>query len=159
VVVGKRHLVAILAVALVSGGCGGGDDKSSADGGGGPGAEAKVKQNLKAIKAKDDKAFCDTLEGGYQTTFTKQISTFTHDKSVKDCPAAFRKALALAGASGPKFESEPLSGQDIEKIDLKSSVVQKGDKYTATVKGPKGFASYDLVVEDGEWRITKAAAG
>jgi hypothetical protein len=158
-----RHLMtsgaAVLALALVGTGCGGGDDKKSADGGGGPAAEAKVKENLKAIKAKDGKAFCNTLEDAYQVTFQTQISTFTQDQNIKDCPAAMNKALGLAGASGPKFESEPLSGQDIDKIDLKSSVVQKDGKYTATVKGPKGLASYDLVVEDGEWLITKAEAG
>jgi hypothetical protein len=156
-----RHLVttAVLALALVGAGCGGDDNKSSGDAGGGPAAEAKVKENLKAIKAKDAQGFCDTLEDGYKVRFQTQIAKFTKDQSVKDCPGALNKAIKLAPTTGATFEAEPLAQLDIDGLDLKSSVVQKQDEWTATVKGPRGVASYDLVTVDGEWKIARAKSG
>jgi hypothetical protein len=56
------------------------------------------------------------------------------------------------------LEGSPLDRQEIDRLDLKSSVVQKGGGSTAIVEGPRGQARYELVVRDGEWRINRAKA-
>ena len=146
-------LVAI-SLTLVGVGCGGSEPKNPADAGGGPGAEAAVKEHLKAL---DESAedFCKTLTDGYSKRFVAELEK-NASTDVEGCPGALRAALALT--VNPTFEGAPLAQKDIGKLDLKSSVVQRSGEWTATVKGPAGQAEYKLVTANGEWKIDNAQA-
>ena len=153
-------LALALAAALPLAACGGDDDKKSgksqlANEGDRSGAEAAVRDYLRALVDKDGSAACAKLTPEYQKSVLEQNAAFVRKRGVDSCPAFIDSVTRVS--KSVTFEGKPLNAQSVGKLKLVASVRAGGEEQNATVTGPAGVQRYELHTTDGKWLIAEIA--
>jgi len=151
-----RRLTCLLLVAALAG-CGGGDDDSDqpqgGQGGDRAGAEAAVRDYLRALVAKDGAAACAHLTPDYQRSVVEQNEEFARKQGAGNCTellnAVTRQSRSVT------FEGQPLNAGTVDKLKLVATVREGGEAANATVTGAQGLQRYELITSDDKWLITE----
>jgi hypothetical protein len=147
----------ILIAAPVGAGCGSGDDEKDngrqlSKEGDAKGAQAAVRDYLRALVERDGQQACARLSPDYRRSVLESNREYARRVGAKDCPTLVN-AVTRQGPR-PRFEGKPLTAAGVGKLKLKASVRVGGKEQNATVTGPHGLERYELQTLDGEWFIT-----
>jgi hypothetical protein len=151
----RRVTSGVLLLAALAG-CGGDDDGDQAQGGQSgdrQGAEAAVRDYLRALVAKDGEGACAKLTPGYQRSVVEQNEEFARKQRADTC-AELIDAITTQSRS-VTFEGQPLNAKTVGTIKLVATVREGGEAANATVTGARGLQRYELVTSDGMWLITE----
>ena len=160
----RRLPLLILSLALVlAAGCGGDDEKKAPTTGGqktqrstagdSKGAEATVRDYLRALVEKDGGKACSQLTPEYQKSVVEQNKDFARKAGAEDCAALIDAVTKEAPRA--TFEGRPLNEKTVGKLPLKVTVRQSGEEQNATVTGEQGLQRYELYTTGGDWAIAE----
>ena len=153
---GTRHLLCLIGLAAALAGCGGDDEKATTEpgkSGDAEGAEAVVRDYLRALVAKDGAKACAQLTPAYQKSVVMQNEEFAKKEGARTCPALID--AVTAASRRVTFEGQPLNARTVEDVELVGAVRQGGQEQNATVTGAQGLQRYELVTSDGRWLIAE----
>lgn len=147
----KRALCLLLCATAALGGCGGDDTDPREDAAGD--AEKTVREYLTALLDKDGAAACSKFAPQYQRSVLEQNESFARESRARTC-AQLIDAITRSSPS-VRFEDQPLTKDNVGKLDLETRARQSGEEWNATVTGKRGVQRYELQTRDGKWLITK----
>ena len=147
----KRALCLLLCSTAALAGCGGDDTNPRGDAAGD--AEKAVRGYLTALLDKDGAAACSKFTPEYQRSVLEQNESFAREARARDC-AQLIEAITRSSPS-VRFEDQPLTKDNVGKVDLETRVRQSGEEWNATVTGRRGVQRYELETRDGRWLIAK----
>jgi hypothetical protein len=154
---GARHALCLIGLTAALAGCGGNDDEgggnAAGNGGDAKGAEAAVRDYLRALVAKDGAKACAQLTPDYQRSVVKQNEEFARKKGADTCPELIDAITAASGSV--TFEGQPLNARTVDGLKLNATVRQGGQEQNATVTGSQGLQRYELVTSEDRWLITE----
>jgi hypothetical protein len=147
----KRALCLLVCATAALGGCGGDDSDPREDAAGG--AEKTVREYLTALIDKDGAAACSKFTPEYQRSVLEQNDAFAREARARTCGQLI-DAITRSSRS-VTFEDQPLTKDNVGKVDLETRARQSGEEWNATVTGKRGVQRYELETRDGRWLITK----
>jgi hypothetical protein len=150
-----RRLMCVVLLAALAG-CGGDDDGDRPQGGQGgdrAGAEAAVRDYLRALVAKDGSAACSHLTPDYQRSVVQQNEEFARKQGAGNCAELIDAITRESGSV--TFEGQPLNADTVGKLKLEVSVREGGQASNATVTGARGLQRYELITSDDKWLIAE----
>ena len=151
-----RYTLCLIGVAAALAGCGADDEPAgTAPGksGDSEGAEAAVRDYLRALVAKDGAKACAQLTPAYQKSVVRQNEEFAKKEGAETCPELI-DAITAASRS-VTFEGQPLTAGTVDDLKLVATVREGGQEQNATVMGAQGLQRYELVTSDGRWLIAE----
>ena len=151
---GTHHALCLIGIAAALAGCGGDDEQATTapgKGGDAEGAEAAVRDYLRALVAKDGAGACAQLTPAYQKSVVRQNAEFAKKEGAETCPALID--AVTAASRRVTFEGQPLNARTVENVKLVATVREGGQEQNATVTGAQGLQRYELVTSDGRWLI------